>query len=419
MAIPASGEYRLSRREIKPLRASRTPKTWDGTTLPPSSFHTFHCPQPPPSHRFVPTPKSPASPRLVSPVTIKEESTPLHPNTLPPIRVEWIGPRKRKAEHDGGGRARKLPSIRAALPDAFPPDNYKAGRKGKRNGKRNHAPNSLRTPSMTPEPSESNPFSRRHSHFAPFDSITHELNKRRSMENKMPLPSAPPAPLNDVGYSNSPTHQWTSDPMFLGDSFQQPPPSNEKKKGGKNPDAHCNVKYKVEELDFIRYQRVDHNLKWHQVEANFGILFPFCEIRKAQGLQGVCYRQNKGLPNIFNDQLIFMDNGHVAVTSTKTREQGDNKEKYNFHYLYPDRALKYPWISEEHRKKAIELDKKRQEQKALARLGAEIRGTWVDKLPPEIPCGCCPAEDRETKDKQEEKKKGSKKGERTKSNPTR
>ncbi|KAI0971665.1 hypothetical protein F4678DRAFT_479147 [Xylaria arbuscula] len=89
-----------------------------------------------------------------------------------------------------------------------------------------------------------------------------------------------------------------------------------------------------------------------------------------------------------------MANGHVKAVWTKTREQNETKHEYRLTRLFPDRALKYPWVTPADRQFAYNMYEERRAQIQAARLDASRRGTYVEKLPPDMPCGCCPGEDR-------------------------
>lgn len=230
-----------------------------------------------------------------------------------------------------------------------------------------------RTPSLTPELGEDDLWSRRSSSAPIQDPITEQLNRLRVHVNKKPL--APPEGLCDI----------------------ERPPEARRRRAQSSETTHCNIKYTAEELDYIRYQRVDLGHQWSLVQAKFRVMFPmvvFPEPRKTQGLQGVNYRQNKTLPHIIDGQLVFMENGHVAPICVQTRHQAD-KHLYTLVYLFPERAMTYPWVSTTNRQFASELYEERQQQMENARIECMRRGTYIEKLPADIPCGCCPGEDRE------------------------
>ncbi|KAI1821363.1 hypothetical protein F4861DRAFT_542059 [Xylaria intraflava] len=274
-----------------------------------------------------------------------------------------------------------------------------------------YAAGSVYTPSITPELSEDGSHASRPNLFPGTDFITEQLNCLRMVENKCPLPPLeslfePPREqqyvVNDMAYQQYPGHTHHAQPALqdLQPYQQQPPPAQEPKPRRKRapPKAHCNIKYLVEELDYIRYQRVDLAQAWPQVEAKFTERFPmvvFPKQREKEGLQGVNYRQNHCLPHLRNGQLVFMKNGHVDYVCTKTRQQSDRGHLYTLVYLFPDRAMKYSWVSPVDRRRAAKLNEDRQRQLEEGRRTAKRRGTYVEKLPANRKCGCCPAKDRQ------------------------
>ncbi|KAI2637378.1 hypothetical protein GGS21DRAFT_475237 [Xylaria nigripes] len=272
---------------------------------------------------------------------------------------------------------------------------------------------------VKPEPGEDGAYPSRPNPFLPQDLITEKLNSLRKSENKNPLP-----PLEGLFDASRGKHHMTNDPYrqfhnqephkrifpqeFHVQPYEQRSPPRERRRRRTSPlKAHCNIKYLVEELDYIRYQRVDLAQQWPVVEAKFSEKFPmafFPKQRERQGLQGVNYRQNKCLPRLRNGQLVFMKNGHVDPVCTKTREQTEKKHLYTLVYLFPDRAMKYSWVSSVDRRRAAELNVDRQRQLHEGRLKAKKRGTYVEELPPDSKCGCCPGKDRQRDTARSEKK---------------
>ncbi|KAI0480874.1 hypothetical protein GGR56DRAFT_293686 [Xylariaceae sp. FL0804] len=167
------------------------------------------------------------------------------------------------------------------------------------------------------------------------------------------------------------------------------------KKSRRNSEG-SNIKYNREENDFIRYYHHDSPCKWEDCNRKFMDTFPDSPKRAKSGLQGVYYRDNKRVPlvNKSTGELVFLSNGHVAVEDKRCGEQKAQWQYYGLAYLFPERAVAYPWVSAEHRRYAAELLPGRNAQKAGARAAAMRRGDWVDRVPPGT-CGCCPEEDRE------------------------
>ncbi|KAJ8122544.1 hypothetical protein ONZ43_g1287 [Nemania bipapillata] len=246
---------------------------------------------------------------------------------------------------------------------------------------------------MTPEPNESN--IELWGKAVPRDPITEKLNQFREKKNKQPLPAFLPM-LTTSRFLNDASNTWEALESGHEESTQSPaPPQEIRRRRTQTPEAtHCNVKYLIEELDYIRYQRVDLGLKWAVVENKFCTKFPMTKFpRKAQGLQGVNYRQNKFLPNIINDRLVFMENGHVEPICIQTRHQTAQKHLFTLVYLYPGHS-------------------QRQREMEQAQLSAQRLGTYIEKLPADSPCGCCPGEDRERdKSKRADNQKATKKDE--------
>ncbi|KAI0816347.1 hypothetical protein GGR55DRAFT_674550 [Xylaria sp. FL0064] len=272
----------------------------------------------------------------------------------------------------------------------------------------------LRTPSATPEPSD---YSRGSRISLANDPVLEKLNDFRTVGKKKPLPLF--QGLQGQELVNEANWMWApaQDTLDAQSEALQKPQKPQKPKRKRAPartsrsdpveSSHCNVKYLLEELDWVRYQRVDLNVAgeknsksaWDQIAYRFNVQFPNTKTkikspRETGGLQGAYYRQHIALPHILNGQLVFMKNGHVEPVWVKTRDQSEKKHLYYLTYMYPERAMNYDWVEPEHRKFASELNAERELQKELARLEAQRRGTYVEKLPPDVPCGCCPGEDR-------------------------
>lgn len=125
--------------------------------------------------------------------------------------------------------------------------------------------------------------------------------------------------------------------------------------------SHCNKPYPWEQTCWIRYQFEDLKKAWPIVEELFDQKFPDPDFdRTRQGLQGSFYRQNKMLPHLdeVTERYIGLSNGHVALEVVKKREQKKRREGFfTFVNLYPEWAVIYPWVSEEHRQEALRLRK--------------------------------------------------------------
>ncbi|KAI0419958.1 hypothetical protein F5X98DRAFT_48828 [Xylaria grammica] len=387
-------------RRSRHSRSSRPPGGGDTELGLPISWNNIS-PFPEPSntsaHRssfFHEPPSSPSSPviaTLLSPPTPREEGVfPAHISPCPTNSRRGSLKRKPGDDDDGSDdNSVSLPGVKTFLPYRKSP-------------KLSHATSRLWTPSSSPDLSEDDVYLRGPGLLLAQDPIIEKLNRLRMVENKNPLP--PLEGLYDQEFLNQATRKWVTLQNIHGETCQPPTPLQDtrRRRAKCEQTSHCNIKYLIEELDYIRYQRVDLAQSWSLVEANFSTLFPmtvFPEPRKRQGLQGVNYRQNKCLPRLSNGQLVFMDNGHVEPVCVKTREQIEMKHLYTLVHLFPDRAMKYPWVSLMDKQRAYKLHEERQIQMEKGRLEAIERGTYVERLPSDVLCGCCPGEDREREKK--------------------
>ncbi|KAI0527807.1 hypothetical protein F5B22DRAFT_640786 [Xylaria bambusicola] len=248
-------------------------------------------------------------------------------------------------------------------------------------------PSCQRTPSLTPDFGDDDTCSRRSSVSVGFDPILDRLNNLRANQKKHPLPL-----LDGLCLQTPFEHvemESTSEMLTAEETGESKKPQ-EQEQGEKEP--HCNLKYFFEERDYARYLRVDLGQAWKPLAEQFAQMFP--KPRSPGGLQGAYYREHKILPLIIGGQLQFMENGHVVPTKVLTRDQSEMKHLYSLVYLYPERAMNYSWLPAAERERAYQLNQERQPQIEMARLEAQQRGTYVEKLPPDEECGCCPSEDR-------------------------
>ncbi|KAI1168069.1 hypothetical protein F5B18DRAFT_346833 [Nemania serpens] len=363
---------------------SSLPTSWEHVSQPIDSHLTSN-------HRatlsdgFASYPQSPAPARLLSPGGLKEES--VSPAGFPLyFRDAQREAMKRKSEdYDGSS---DVPSSSA---HSFLPYHQSISQ--------SLASGSRQTRSLTPDLGESSICSKRPRMSLPQDVITEKLNQLRTTQNKRPLPLL--EGLSTPTFLSKATPEWANQPKPHNDLYQQSqPPQGIRKRRTRSLDTtHCNIKYHVEELDYIRYHRVDLGLKWSLVESKFRTMFPmaaFSVVRKAGGLQGVNYRQNKFLPHINEaGELVFMENGHVEPVCIPTRLQTEKKHLYTLVYLFPERTITYPWVSPINHQHARKLSVGRHLQMEQGRREAKARGTYIQHLPSDAPCGCCPGEDRE------------------------
>ncbi|KAK8140344.1 hypothetical protein PG984_000410 [Apiospora sp. TS-2023a] len=149
--------------------------------------------------------------------------------------------------------------------------------------------------------------------------------------------------------------------------------------------------------EFGRYHVLRHVFEdlrkpWTVVEELFDMTFPDPDFeRTRQGLQGSFYRQNKMLPHLDQEteRYIGMPNGHVALEVVKKREQKHRREGFfNFVNLYPEWAVVYPWVSEEHRQDALRLLDLRTRDRERIKQDAMDAGLYVENLGKDE-CSCC------------------------------
>ncbi|KAK1961600.1 hypothetical protein LY78DRAFT_588348, partial [Colletotrichum sublineola] len=115
----------------------------------------------------------------------------------------------------------------------------------------------------------------------------------------------------------------------------------------------------LEQVDYIRYLRVDCNRQWKEVEEKFQTLFPGIK-RGPQGLQGVYYRENNQVSQTdLTDSLVFDGDSNVEIHACKVRDQ---KQPMGLLAVHPERALKYDWVSAVHKQQCVKIGYKRQAQ---------------------------------------------------------
>ncbi|GKT88287.1 hypothetical protein Ct61P_06137 [Colletotrichum tofieldiae] len=125
--------------------------------------------------------------------------------------------------------------------------------------------------------------------------------------------------------------------------------------------SRCNVKYTIQQVDFIDYFRVDHHLSWKEVEAKYAAVFPEDAAkghkRGPQGLQGVYYRKNKQIPATDpNNLLVFDEDDNPKTFQCDVREQGKKmNNSIGLLGMHPERAITYSWVSEEHKRQYEKL----------------------------------------------------------------
>ncbi|KAI0104951.1 hypothetical protein F4776DRAFT_658017 [Hypoxylon sp. NC0597] len=301
-----------------------------------------------------------------------------------------------------------LPGVNCLLPTA--------NHEGRRATSRYRARGFLNTPSSSPEPNDGYTLSSKTAAPAAEDPIVKWLNLRRqeSGYTKSLLPR--PGGLGEGSAININLDFGNTTPVFYREKQQYTPqfrgycrrppqkssPPREVAKKGRNranDPPHNNIKYTLEEQDYIRFNKYEKKLSWDDNKKLFRLKFPMADARmdrETQGIQGCHYRDNTHVPALVDRgrRLVFLNNGHVKAVMAKVREQGENKPYYSLHYLYPERAILYDWVPDEFKQVAAELIKERTLQREAARQKAISRGLWKDKLETGE-CACCPKPDRE------------------------
>lgn len=312
-----------------------------------------------------------------TPATMVHPSPPQTPKTKPEwedgVRlgsVPWIMIDKRKRTHSNQGSSRAPTKRRCSELDEsycnldLPSMNNIFHPQGKKHSicvSSDHSQPRWPTPSSSPEPSTQGDYTCSKSILACSlgdDLITRSLNALRMERDESR--TLPPLP-QPVCFGSQPMQSPERPPFH----FQAPPPSLPPSEPGKKwrskpkKENHINVKYATEELDYIRYHRVDRNTKWEDTTQLFNFQFPIPGLpRTMQGIQGGYYRQNNGQVPVTTSEgdLSFLPNGHVCPSRTKVREQKD-KKLYGLAILFPERAMNYPWVDNETRQLATKLGK--------------------------------------------------------------
>ncbi|OTB08381.1 hypothetical protein M426DRAFT_183036 [Hypoxylon sp. CI-4A] len=267
----------------------------------------------------------------------------------------------------------KLPGVHSILTPAKV--------EGRRIAPRNEARSLPVSPHPSPEPNKEYTLSSKPASSPHGDPIVQWLNSRRKEAgDEKGLLSQPRGlgegttlninldfrPRPPVFYREK--QQYTPQPRSgCQQSYQPPsrkpsPPSDTPPKQGraKSNKAHNNIKYSIEETDFIRFNKYEMKLSWDEGRAAFRKRFPMSHPdwdRDTQGIQGNNYRDNLHMPFLLDRgrRLVFLKNGHVKATGVKVRDQGEDKPYYGLTYLYPERALTYDWVPDDIKQMAAEL----------------------------------------------------------------
>ncbi|KAK6841420.1 hypothetical protein PG987_002280 [Apiospora arundinis] len=170
-----------------------------------------------------------------------------------------------------------------------------------------------------------------------------------------------------------------------------PPPPHRGGRRQKNQ-GHCNKPYPWEQTCWIRYQVEDLKKPWTLVEELFDAKFPDPDFeRTRQGLQGSFYRQNKMLPHLDEEteRYVGMPNGHIELEVVKKRHQKNRREGFfNFVNLYPEWAVVYTWVSDEHKQEAERLLGQRTHDREEIKQKAINNGRYIENLGKDA-CSCC------------------------------
>ncbi|KAI1384594.1 uncharacterized protein F4822DRAFT_367672 [Hypoxylon trugodes] len=271
----------------------------------------------------------------------------------------------------------------------------------------------LQTPNSSPEPRNEYTLSEKAS-----DPIIQWLNVRRRESSDTKQPLSEPRGLVDISLNINLDVDETPPPCFYREKQkytsqsrqqqqqQQPTPllgekgkAKRKRKGNQTKSSHNNIKYTAEEGDFIRYNKYEMKYSWADNQKLFVETFPMRDPekdRRTQGVQGVHYRDNQHVPVLVDGgrRLVFNEYGHVKARVAQVRQQRDDKPYFSLVYLYPERALNYPWVADKFKKMAAELVKERIPQREAAKRDAIARGVWKEKLG-NGECACCHKPDRE------------------------
>ncbi|KAB8289836.1 hypothetical protein EYC80_010468 [Monilinia laxa] len=170
--------------------------------------------------------------------------------------------------------------------------------------------------------------------------------------------SLPPIfPIHDEGYhSPSPAHHYRHERHHQlhhrRQSHSVPTPNKKKPRSNKT--------YTVEEVDFIRYYKEDLNKRWPEVLSCFRRCFIERQRDSEQSLSSRYYRDNCLKMYDASDRLMRDDNGKIKTISAKVRRRGtpagrEEALPYTLVQKHPERAMRYPWVLEQHKVEARRL----------------------------------------------------------------
>lgn len=136
--------------------------------------------------------------------------------------------------------------------------------------------------------------------------------------------------------------------------YSQSAPTPNKKK------PRSNKAYSIEEVDFIRYHKDDLRKHWPEILSLFRQYFRQRQRDSEQCLSSRYYRDNCCKMYDANGRPMRDDNGKIRVISCKVRSRGTpagREEALPFTLVqkHPSRAMRYPWVSEQHKVEARRL----------------------------------------------------------------
>ncbi|TEY86679.1 hypothetical protein BOTCAL_0004g00330 [Botryotinia calthae] len=193
------------------------------------------------------------------------------------------------------------------------------------------------------------------------------INIRRRLTNPYPLPPIYPLP-NDKYHSQSSTHCHRHD-RHHHDRHQlphrrhsQPVTLSDKKK------PRSNKAYSTEEVDFIRYHKEDLNKHWPEVLLCFRQHFSGYQRESEQCLSSRYYRDNNIKMYDESGRVMRDENGRTRFISAKVRRRGTPAGRlegipYTLVQKHPERAMRYSWVSEQHRIEMKRLAEETTDQK--------------------------------------------------------
>lgn len=243
----------------------------------------------------------------------------------------------------------------------------------------------------------------------PVDPISHQLMEQwRERENQLQEEIAyfrsarnisqrdsPPALLRTAGTNHRYAHRYSP--------YTEPfSPKDPGRKMRRNDVPHNNQRYAQEEKHFIRYLKIDCGRPWEDIEYTFQHVFPADDMkrRRTQGVQGIYYRENKGLPKLDprTNSIVYMPNGHMEIKELKCREQKAEEtlfmesagalKAFGLLNLFPEAALTYGWVREEDKRRIAGLAVRRREEREAAKRMAEARGGFQE-ISESGGCACC------------------------------